>query len=308
MAYTLYYFSSPSYHVSYTLRNVGLALLSILLVCVVGKPATFQQDFKVTWADSHLKLVEGGKSIQLILDRSSGCGFASKYKYMYGHVSMKIKLVAGDSAGTVTAFYMNSDTGEIRDELDFEFLGNRTGQPYTVQTNIYANGKGNREQRVNLWFDPSADYHTYSILWNHYHVVFYVDEVPIRVYKNNEAKGIAYPKSQAMGVFSTLWEADNWATRGGLEKIDWRKAPFYAYYKDFDIDGCPMATAPAPVSATAKSCASNPSNWWEGPLYQQLNAVEARRYRWVRMNHMIYDYCTDKPRFSVTPPECNDGI
>ena len=80
-------------------------------------------------------------------------------------------------------------------------------------------------------------------------------------------------------MYSTLWEADNWATRGGLEKIDWSKAPFYAYYKDFDIEGCAM---PGPAN-----CASNPSNWWEGAAYQALNSIEARRYRWVRVNHVI---------------------
>ena len=127
---------------------------------------------------------------------------------------------------------------------------------------------------------------------------FYVDDVPIRVYKNNEAKGIPFPKFQPMGVYSTLWEADDWATRGGLEKIDWSKAPFYAYYKDFDIEGCPR---PGPAT-----CASNPNNWWEGAAYQQLNPVEARRYRWVRMNHMIYDYCKDTKRFNgQMPPECS---
>ncbi|KAF2295672.1 hypothetical protein GH714_033542 [Hevea brasiliensis] len=230
------------------------------------------RDFKVTWSESHIRQIDGGRAIQLVLDQSSGCGFASKMQYLFGRVSMRIKLIPGDSAGTVTAFYMNSDTDNIRDELDFEFLGNRTGQPYTVQTNIYAHGKGDESKELTC------------------------DDVPIRVYKNNEAKGIPYPKLQSMGVYSTLWEADDWATRGGLEKIDWSKAPFYAYYKDFDIEGCPV---PGPAN-----CASNPRNWWEGATYQSLNAVEARKYRWVRMNHMIYDYCTDKSRYPVAPPEC----
>lgn len=288
---------------SLSLRNASVFLFFYFLAFplhVSARPATFLQDFRVTWSDSHIKQIDGGRAIQLVLDQYAGCGFASKAKYLFGRVSMRIKLIPGDSAGTVTAFYMNSDTDAVRDELDFEFLGNRTGQPYTVQTNIFAHGKGDREQRVNLWFDPAADFHLYTIFWNHQHIVFYVDDVPIRVYKNHEAKGIPFPKLQPMGVYSTLWEADDWATRGGLEKIDWSKAPFYAYYKDFDIEGCPV---PGPAT-----CASNRGNWWEGATYQALNAMEARKYRWVRMNHMTYDYCTDKSRYPTTPPECVAGI
>ncbi|KAJ4791069.1 Xyloglucan endotransglucosylase/hydrolase [Rhynchospora pubera] len=287
-------------------KNLTINLLLFLLLGafnlsnVLARPATFLQDFRITWSDNHIKQLDGGRGIQLILDQSSGCGFASRKQYLFGHVSMKIKLIPGDSAGTVAAFYMNSDTDTVRDELDFEFLGNRSGHPYTVQTNVYAHGKGDREQRVNLWFDPAADFHTYSILWNHHHVAFFVDNVPIRVYKNNEARGIPYPKSQPMGIYSTLWEADDWATRGGLEKIDWNKAPFFAYYKDFDIEGCDVPGQ--------RTCISNPNNnWWEGPAFRQLSAKQARLYRWVRMNHMIYDYCTDKSRYPVPPRECLAG-
>ncbi|KAL8546507.1 hypothetical protein ACS0TY_006302 [Phlomoides rotata] len=285
-----------------------VSFLGPVLLCIVAlfscttnaRQATFLQDFRVTWSDSHIRQLDGGKAIQLVLDQNSGCGFASKYKYLFGRVSMKIKLVPGDSAGTVTAFYMISENFNLRDELDFEFLGNRSGQPYTVQTNVYAHGKGDREQRINLWFDPSADFHTYTIFWNHHHVVFSIDEIPVRVYKNNEARGIPFPKFEPMGVYSTLWEADDWATRGGLEKINWSKAPFYAYYKDFDIEGCQM---PGPAS-----CASSPRNWWEGAAYAQLTTDQARKYHWVRATHMIYDYCTDRSRTPTTPPECLAGI
>ena len=65
---------------------------------------------------------------------------------------------------------MSSD-GPYHNEFDFEFLGNTTGEPYSVQTNLYINGVGNREQRLNLWFDPTKDFHTYSIFWNQRHVV-----------------------------------------------------------------------------------------------------------------------------------------
>lgn len=275
-------------------------MLFLLPLPSVAKPAFFMRDFHATWAESHIKLLNNGSAIQLTLDPSSGCGFASNNKFMFGHVSMKIKLVPGDSAGTVTAFYLNSATEAIRDELDFEFLGNRSGQPYTVQTNVYAHGKGDREQRVNLWFDPSADFHTYSILWNRQHIVFFVDAIPIRVYKNNEARRVAYPNVQPMGIYSTLWNADDWATRGGLEKIDWSKGPFYAYYKDFDIEACAIPGA--------RSNCHTISNWWDAPSYHQLSPIQARAYRWVRLHHMIYDYCTDRARYAVPPPECFAGI
>ncbi|RYR27594.1 hypothetical protein HN51_061205 [Arachis hypogaea] len=59
-----------------------------------------------------------------------------------------------------------SSEGPNHNEFDFEFLGNTTGEPYSVKTNVYVNGVGNREQRLNLWFDPTKDFHSYSFFWN----------------------------------------------------------------------------------------------------------------------------------------------
>lgn len=57
------------------------------------------------------------------------------------------------------------------EELDFEFLGNNVSETIILQTNVFANGTGGREQRFNLWFDPAADFHTYSIIWNSHQVM-----------------------------------------------------------------------------------------------------------------------------------------
>ncbi|CAH2042895.1 unnamed protein product [Thlaspi arvense] len=68
--------------------------------------------------------------------------------------------------------------------------------------------------------------------------LFLIDNVPIRVFKNQEDLGVPYPKTQPMGMYSSLWNADDWATQGGLVKTDWSKAPFTAYYKNFKADAC----------------------------------------------------------------------
>lgn len=64
----------------------------------------------------------------------------------------------------------SKDVG-MHDEVDFEFLGNREASPYILQTNVFASGLGNREERILLWFDPTMDYHNYRILWNEHQIV-----------------------------------------------------------------------------------------------------------------------------------------
>lgn len=125
---------------------------------------------------------------------------------------------------------------------------------------------------------------------------FWVDSIPIRVFKNNEAAGIPYPNSRPMRILSTLWNGDSWATDGGRVKVDWDKAPFVASYQSFEIDAC---------SRSSDSSLPCTNNWWDQPEFQRLNKYQVGKIHWVRKHHMIYDYCHDRSgRISATPPEC----
>eukprot|EP00253_Pinus_taeda_P001000 PITA_01000 len=264
----------------------------IVMLCslVVGSQcAAFNDLFYASWAADHV--MSQGDLLQLKLDHTSGAGFASKSTYLFGKVNVQIKLVPGDSAGTVTAFYMSSQ-GDQHDEFDFEFLGNTSGEPYVVQTNVYSNGVGNREQRIYLWFDPTANFHSYSFLWNRHQAVFFVDDVPIRVFSNNEKRGVPFPQTRPMGVYSSIWNADDWATQGGRVKTDWSHAPFISTYTSFNIDACKYSTG--------SSCTS----WWDRPAYASLNAKQRMQVKWVQQKYMIYDYCKDTVRFATPPAEC----
>ncbi|XP_058083732.1 xyloglucan endotransglucosylase protein 2-like [Magnolia sinica] len=256
----------------------------------------FQKNYMPTWASDHIKYINGGSQVRLVLDKYSGTGFQSKDSYLSGHFSMKIKMVGGDSAGIVTAFYLSSE-GTEHDEIDFEFLGNRTNQPYILQTNVFTGGKGNREQRIYLWFDPTKHYHSYSILWNMHQIVFFVDDVPIRIFKNSKDVGVRFPFNQPMKIYSSLWNADDWATRGGLEKTDWSKAPFVASYTSFHVDGCD-------ASQSAKVCTTRGRMWWDQKAFQDLDGPQYRKLMWVRKKYTIYNYCADRSRYLSVPPEC----
>ncbi|KAI3749641.1 hypothetical protein L2E82_20256 [Cichorium intybus] len=261
-----------------------------------AKNTSFNENYQVTWGDDHVMFFKQGREVQLSLDRYSGAGFGSKAYYGSGYFQMRIKLPYGDSGGVVTAFYLNTNVG-AHDELDFEFLGNRPGKPITLQTNVFANGVGGREQRIRLWFNPSKDFHHYKILWNQHQIVFFVDDIPIRVHKNDMNNDVGFPH-KAMQVIVSLWDGSNWATDGGKTKADWSNEPFQAHFQDFRIDGCRSLP-----NRPNKNCYSSKYPW-NNKKYWQLNQHQLRAYEKVKTRYMNYDYCADRGRYPVPPSEC----
>ncbi|RYQ88631.1 xyloglucan endotransglucosylase/hydrolase protein 2-like [Arachis ipaensis] len=259
----------------------------------------FDQNYKVIWGDNHAVSLNQGTEIQLLMDNSSGAGIGSKMDYGSGFFHLRIKVPGNDSAGVVTAYYMSSQGSSSRhDELDFELLGNREEKPYILQTNVFADDGGNREQKLKLWFDPRQDFHDYQILWNQHHIVFFVDNIPIRVFKNMSNIGVSYP-TKPMQIHASLWDGDSWATDGGRTKINWSSAPFKAYFQGFDVKGCEVLQN----SSDIQHCDSDKYQW-NTPSFWQLDPVRQRQYEDVKTRYMIYDYCTDRKRNPTPPLEC----
>ncbi|KAL6957770.1 xyloglucan:xyloglucosyl transferase, partial [Sarracenia purpurea var. burkii] len=91
----------------------------------------------------------------------------------------------------------------------------------------------------------------------------------------------------------TLWNADDWATRGGLEKADWFKAPFVASWR---LSSAPLKASdggtrriskistPTSTGGSLGSATSSPSTTTTAPIGPDtplfpLNATEIETFR-----------------------------
>ncbi|KAF3621241.1 putative xyloglucan endotransglucosylase/hydrolase protein 28 [Capsicum annuum] len=264
----------------------------------------FNKGFSHLFGDANILHATDDNSLQLHLNQNTGSGFKSSDLYNHGLFSAKIKLPSDYTAGIVVAFYTtNQDVfKKTHDELDFEFLGNIKGKAWRFQTNMYGNGSTHRgrEERYTLWFDPSKEFHRYTILWTNKNIIFYIDDVPIREIVRNDTMGGDYP-SKPMGLYATIWDASDWATSGGKYKTNYKYAPFIAEFTDLVLNGCAMDPLEQVV---------NPNNCDEKDVelqkavFSRITPRQRMAMKRFRAKYMYYSYCYDSLRYSVPPTEC----
>uniref|UniRef100_A0A3Q7H1P8 Xyloglucan endotransglucosylase/hydrolase n=1 Tax=Solanum lycopersicum TaxID=4081 RepID=A0A3Q7H1P8_SOLLC len=220
-----------------------------------------------------------------MINDAGGAGFKSKTQYNSGLFTLRIKMSDKKTDGMIT----DQDARVNHDEIDFEFIGTQG----KLQTNIFANDMGGREQVFQLPFDPSQDFHTYQILYTPQRIVkfyrFFVDNIPIRTFENNTNRGINYP-TKSLWSEASLWISD---AVGWAGSVEWGYAPFIVSFQDFNISGCPAGSDCLP--------STDFSPWTRHKLASRsLNLM-----RNFRKKYMTYDYCSseeNKNRY----PECEN--
>ncbi|KAI3906470.1 hypothetical protein MKX01_029085 [Papaver californicum] len=272
---------------------------------------SFDEGYNHLFGDDNLvtnRKDDGGETVHLLLNKRTGSGFVSQDLYLHGFFSASIKLPADYTAGVVVAFYMsNGDIFERNhDELDFEFLGNIRGKDWKIQTNVYGNGSTDvgREERYGLWFDPSQDFHHYSILWTQSHIIFYVDDIAIREVERSEGMGGDFP-SKPMSLYATIWDGSAWATNGGKYKVNYRYAPYVAEFSDLVLHGCSVD----PIELSSLNCDTTTNNEdimsseqsFKHTTISSDQRVDMMKFR---EKHMMYSYCYDRARYTSPPAEC----
>ena len=78
-------------------------------------------DVRLGWGGGRCQIRNNGELLTATLDKTSGSGFESKDEYLFVKLDMQIKLVRGDSAGTVTTYYVRLLL-TMHDSFRFGFL------------------------------------------------------------------------------------------------------------------------------------------------------------------------------------------
>lgn len=187
-------------------------------------------DIEVDYGHEILEHSKETKEIAITYDIRNGARWRTTHRFESGIFSAKIKTPAGNTSGLNCSFYLSSLEGDkTQDEIDFEFLGKDKG---IIQTNVYTQGAGNREEIHQLGFDSSEAFHEYAIHWSSNEILWFIDGVQVRKHERKENE--AYP-TKPMFLYASVWNA------GYINDGEWAGCyvgcdePYLCTYKDVQI-------------------------------------------------------------------------
>ncbi|GFY92090.1 xyloglucan endotransglucosylase/hydrolase 30 [Actinidia rufa] len=241
----------------------------------------FNKGYYPLFGDNNVVRSSDDKSVNLVLNQYTGSGFKSSDLYNHGFFSAKIKLPSDYTAGIVVAFYRKKGGGFRLMFMEME-----------------AQVEGEKE-RYYLWFDPSREFHRYSILWTSNNIIFYIDNIPIREIVRSDAMGGDFP-SKPMSLYATIWDASNWATSGGKYKVNYKYSPFVAKFTDLALDGCAID----PIQDVLSTSCSKNDDQLKSANYATITPKQRSAMKKFRQKYMYYSYCYDIIRYPIAPPEC----
>ncbi|EEF27076.1 xyloglucan:xyloglucosyl transferase, putative [Ricinus communis] len=88
-----------------------------------------------------------------------------------------------------------------------------------------------------------------------------------------ESIGVPFPKNQPMRIYSSLRNADYWATRGGFVKTDCSQAPFTASYRNFNANACIWYNGASSCGRNSSSSATKTNSW----LSKELDSISQEK-------------------------------
>ena len=140
--------------------------------------------------------------------------------------------------GVVSSSVLQSDD---LDEIDWEFIGSNST---FAETNYY--GKGNttdaiaRAEWLPAPFNPTADYHNYTVRWTNQSIDWYIDGNIERTLKPEDANGGQSFPQTPMNVRIGIWPAgdpsnNNYTVQWAGGAIDYSKGPYTMYVKSVRV-------------------------------------------------------------------------
>ncbi|GJP68943.1 hypothetical protein CLOP_g25579 [Closterium sp. NIES-67] len=260
---------------------VTVAAMAALASAQGGDPS-FNRNFAFSsWCKPPYCTRGADGSVALAVNAKSVGAFESTGIYSYGVYSVRMKLPAGYSGGIIPCLYLITPGAvsyqSIHDEIDLEFLGGTDPMNITIHTNLITGGQVKLEQ-FRFPFDPSAAFHTYTIVYSPDRVVWMIDNTPIRITARTPGKPFPSDNVKIMG---SIWDASSWSKL----KPSFARGPIVVQYSNFDV----RRTCRVPPSGAVPPCKAwrSPARapWMASPTAGQL-----ARFRQYRQRFLVADY------------------